>query len=165
MNDFNRASGLVIDGGTARPTSSGITINANDLANMTGEQRREELRRVDALAAQAQRDQKEAALRAQVDTATERGLLFNQQLQAQRMGVNTGQALNEGQSRIAKAASDAPHAHSAPQALIDQLPVKVGGIELGPQQAKDMLARGEIRQADYAAAVNHALKPYGYSFR
>ncbi|ESY02037.1 hypothetical protein X753_24975 [Mesorhizobium sp. LNJC399B00] len=113
-----------------------------------------------ALAEQA----KEEAFKADIAHRTELGLRANQQLNAKRSGFNTGQALNEGQQARA-AAANASAFNAAPQALVDQLPVTIGGIQLGPQQAKDMLARGEIRQADYVAAVNVALKPYGSSFR
>ncbi|MEI9409900.1 hypothetical protein [Mesorhizobium salmacidum] len=113
-----------------------------------------------ALAAEA----KERAQKEEIDRAVDLSMSrANWQLQARSM--NTGQALTEGQKAQAAMASNAGAYSAAPQVLVDQLPVTIGGIQLGPQQAKDMLARGEIRQADYAAAVNAALVPYGQSFR
>ncbi|UVK36823.1 hypothetical protein LHFGNBLO_003786 [Mesorhizobium sp. AR10] len=163
MNDFSRASGLVINSATVAPAPSGITVNGRDLASMSTTERHEELRRVDAAAEQAKAAQKEAALQAQIAAATERSLQFNEQLRAQRVGINTGQALSEGQK--AQVAAAKPMNGSAPQALVDQLPVTVGGIQLGPKQAREMADRGEITRADYVAAVNAALAPYGHSFK
>lgn len=154
MNDFSRASGLQID-------SNQIDIRGQEARDRQGlEDRVDQMRRDHE---QAEKDRKEAAFQEQIAAQTEAGLRANQQLQAKRLGINTGQALTEGQKAQITAAK--PMNGSAPQALVDQLAVTVGGIQLGPQQAKDMAARGEISQGDYVAAVNAALVPYGYSFR
>ncbi|TIL44961.1 MAG: hypothetical protein E5Y32_22850 [Mesorhizobium sp.] len=146
-----------------------MTTNNNSieaaLAGMSYEQRREAIDRIEHANATAQHNEREAALRAQVEAATEASLKGNQWLQMQQSGqLRSGQALTEGQAKIAAAAAAQPMNGNAPQALVDQLPVTVGGIQLGPQQAKDMLARGEITRADYVAGVNAALAPYGHSF-
>ncbi|MER9694889.1 hypothetical protein NKJ16_23520 [Mesorhizobium sp. M0179] len=154
MNDFNKASGLITTGTT--------DIRAQEARERQGlEDRVTQMRRDHE---QAEKDRQEVAFQERIAAQTEAGLRANQQMQAKRLGINTGQALNEGQ-KAQLAAASAGAFNAAPQALVDQLPVTIGGIQLGPQQAKDMLARGEIRQADYVAAVNAALKPYGSSFR
>ncbi|MER9524153.1 hypothetical protein NKI96_11265 [Mesorhizobium sp. M0292] len=153
MNDFNKASGL-------------ITTGTTDIRAQEARERQALEGRVDQMRRdleQAERDRREAEFNEQIAAQTEAGLRANQQLQAKRLGINTGQALTEGQK--AQIAAAKPMNGSAPQALVDQLPVTVGCIQLGPQQAKDMAARGEISQGDYVAAVNAALVPYGYSFR
>ncbi|MER8623094.1 hypothetical protein [Mesorhizobium sp. M1143] len=153
MNDFNKASGLITTGTT--------DIRAQETRERQAlEDRVDQMRRDHE---QAEKDRKEADFQEQIAAQTEAGLRANQQLQAKRLGINTEQALTEGQK--AQVAAAKPMNGSAPQALVDQLPVTVGGIQLGPQQAKDMAARGEISQGDYVAAVNAALVPYGYSFR
>ncbi len=49
---------------------------------------------------------------------------------------------------------------------MDTIPVTIGGIQLGPQQAKEMMLRGEIREDAYYDALDEALADYGYkSFR
>lgn len=131
---------------------------------MPVDQRREYYDRVEYEATKAEHDRKEAELQAKVAAQVQEGLRFNQQIAAQRNGVNTGQALSEGQAKTAEAMKSS-NFNQAPQALIDALPVTIGGIQLGPQQAKDMLARGEIKQADYAAAVSAEVSRYGYSFK
>lgn len=152
MNDFSKASGLITTGTT--------DIRAQEARDRQAlEDRVAQMRRDHE---QAEKDRQDAAFREQIAAQTEAGLRANQQLQAQRYGLNTGPALTEAQK--AQAAAAKPMNGSAPQALVDQLAVTVGGIQLGPQQAKDMMARGEISRADYAAAVNAALVPYGYSF-
>ncbi|MER9261445.1 hypothetical protein [Mesorhizobium sp. M0619] len=153
MNDFNKASGLITTGTT--------DIRAQEARERQAlEDRVDQMRRDHE---QAERDRREADFNEQIAAQTEAGLRANQQLQAKRLGINTGQALTEGQK--AQIAAAKPMNGSAPQALVDQLAVTVGGIQLGAQQAKDMAARGEISQGDYVAAVNAALVPYGYSFR
>lgn len=155
MNDFSKASGLQIN-------SNQADIRGQEARDRQGlEDRVTQMRRDHE---QAEKDRQEADFQERIAAQTEAGLRANQQMQAKRMGINTGQALNEGQKAQVAAAS-AGAFNAAPQALVDQLPVTIGGIQLGPQQAKDMLARGEIRQADYVAAVNAALTPYGSSFR
>lgn len=154
MNDFNRASGLQING-------NHVNIREQEARDRQAvEDRVDQMRRDHE---QAEKGRKEADFQEQIAAQTEAGLRANQQMQAKRMGINTGQALNESQK--AQIAAAKPMNGSAPQALVDQLAVTVGGIQLGPQQAKDMAARGEISQGDYVAAVNAALVPYGYSFR
>ncbi|MER8567036.1 hypothetical protein NKH85_03055 [Mesorhizobium sp. M0924] len=154
MNDFSRASGLITTGTT--------DIRAQEARERQGlEDRVTQMRRDHE---QAEKDRQEVAFQERIAAQTEAGLRANQQMQAKRMGINTGQALNEGQKAQVVAAG-AGAFNAAPQVLVDRLPVTIGGIQLGPQQAKDMLARGEIRQADYIAAVNAALTPYGPSFR
>jgi hypothetical protein len=144
-----------------------MTTNNNSieaaLAGMSYEQRREAIDRIEHANAVAQHNEREAALRAKVEAATEVSLKGNSWYQMQQSGqLRTGQALTEGQKAIAAAAK--PMSGSAPQALVDQLPVTVGGIQLGPKQAREMVDRGEISRADYVAAVNAALVPYGHSF-
>ncbi|MDF3207945.1 hypothetical protein EOA22_05270 [Mesorhizobium sp. M7A.F.Ca.US.014.04.1.1] len=154
MNDFNKASGLITTGSTDIRAQE--ARDRQTLENRVAQMRRDH--------AQSEKDRQEAALQERIAQQTEAGLRANQQLQAKRMGiVNTGQAMTDGQK--AQIAAAKPMNGSAPQALVDQLAVTVGGIQLGPQQAKDMAARGEISQGDYVAAVNAALVPYGYSFR
>ncbi|WP_404925710.1 hypothetical protein [Mesorhizobium sp. ORM16] len=153
MNDFNKASGLITTG-----TTDIRAQEARDRQSL--EDRVDQMRRDHE---QAEKDRKEADFRERIAAQTEAGLRANQQLQAKRLGINTGQALTEGQK--AQTAVAKPMNGSAPQALVDRLAVTVGGIQLAPQQAKDMAARGEISQGDYVAAVNVALVPYGYSFR
>ncbi|TPN99870.1 hypothetical protein [Mesorhizobium sp. B1-1-5] len=154
MNDFSNASGLVTTGHTDIRAQEARERQA--LEDRVAQMRRDH--------EQSEKDRQDAHFKEQIAAQTEAGLRANQQLQAQRMGiVNTGQALTEGQK--AQIAAAKPMNGSAPQALVDQLAVTVGGIQLGPQQAKDMAARGEISQGDYVTAVNAALVPYGYSFR
>ncbi|RUV32646.1 hypothetical protein [Mesorhizobium sp. M7A.F.Ca.MR.148.00.0.0] len=154
MNDFNRASGLQIN-------SNHVNMREQEARDRQAvEDRVDQMQRDHE---QAEKDRKEAAFQEQIAAQTEAGLRANQQMQAKRMGINTGQALNEAQKAQIVAAK--PMNGVAPQVLVEQLPVTVGGIQLGPQQAKDMAARGEISQGDYVAAVNAALVPYGYSFR
>lgn len=154
-NAFDGKSGLVMDSQTFNPREQ----EARDRQALE-----ERIDRMRFDAAKERHDRKEADLKAQVETATEVSLRANQQLAAQRMGINGGQALTAGQQMAAQEASGDAFM-VAPRALIDQLPVTIGGIQLGPKQAQDMLARGEIRRADYVAAVNKALAPYGQSFR
>ncbi|RWM97680.1 MAG: hypothetical protein EOR86_07585 [Mesorhizobium sp.] len=153
MNDFSKATGLITTGTTDIRVQEARERQA--LEDRVAQMRRDH--------EQAEKDRREAAFKERIAAQTEAGLRANQQFQAQRHGLNTGQALTEGQK--AQAAAAKPMNGSAPQALVDQLAVTVGGIQLGPQQAKDMAARGEISQGDYVAAVNAALVPYGYSFR
>ncbi|WP_027163660.1 hypothetical protein [Mesorhizobium sp. WSM1293] len=154
MNDFNRASGLQIN-------SNYVNIREQEARDRQALGDRVDQMRRDH--EQAEQGRKDAAFNEKIAAQTEAGLRANQQLQAQRMGINTGQALNEAQK--AQAASAKAFSNAAPQALVDQVPVTIGGIQLGPQQAKDMVAQGHYTQAEYAAAVNAALTPYGYSFR
>ncbi|WP_256754200.1 hypothetical protein [Mesorhizobium sp. Mes31] len=157
MNDFSRASGLQINSQHANIREQEAR-GRQSLEDRVAQVRRDH--------EQAEQSRKEEAFNEQIAAQTEAGLRANEQMQAKRLGVNTGQALNDWQAQTAKAvAANASAFNAAPQALIDQLPVTIGGIQLGPTQAKEMLARGEIRQADYVAAVNVALTPYGQSFK
>lgn len=86
-------------------------------------------------------------------------------------------ALTAGEKAAHAEAAANPGTVAAPRALVDSLNIKIGGTELGPQQSRQMMERGEISRADYVAAVNKALgdadaarvragfAPYGYSFR
>ncbi|MDW9931990.1 hypothetical protein GOB12_02320 [Sinorhizobium meliloti] len=135
--------------------------------SMSPDQRRDYISRMEHAAAKATHDTKVAALQEQVRKATEVSLQGNQWYQmqqrgqlSQRVSVSDGQTTTENLRATPNASSNA---YTAPKALVDQLPVTVGGIQLGPDQAKEMLARGEISARDYQSAVNEALKPYGYS--
>ncbi|NGO54824.1 hypothetical protein [Allomesorhizobium camelthorni] len=134
---------------------------------MTGEQRRDHIDRLEYASVKADQANKAAALKAQVDAATQVSLDGNAWFQAQQRGqLNQRITVANGQTTVeqlnAKAPMNSGPFISAPAAIVDQLPVTVGGIQLGPQQAKDMLARGEISKADYDRGLNEALIPYGY---
>lgn len=134
---------------------------------MSQEQRQEHIDRMEWASRRATHDAKEADLQRRVAEATAVSLNGNawyQQAQRgqlhQRVTVQNGKTTVEDLSRPAIASGINI---AAPAALVDTLPVTVGGIQLGPQQAKEMLARGEITAADYQRGVNEALAPYGYS--
>ncbi|TIN71363.1 MAG: hypothetical protein E5Y30_11850 [Mesorhizobium sp.] len=146
-----------------------MTTNNNSieaaLAGMTHEQRREAIDRIDHANAVAEHNEREAAIKAQVEAQTETSLKGNQWLQLQQSGqLRSGQALTEGQAKIAAAAAAQPMNGNAPQALVDQLPVTIGGINFSPIDARRMMERGEVSRVDYAAAVNAEVARYGYSF-
>ena len=169
MNEHNKASYGATSGTEARTP----TAEENAFAAMTGEQRHEHIERMRHASAVAAHNEKQAAIKAQVDAMTEVGLAGNAWFQAAQRGqLNQRITVANGQTTVeqinAKAPMNSGPFISAPAAIIDQLPVTVGGIQLGPQQAKDMLARGEISKADYDRGLNEALIPYGYgkpSFR
>ncbi|MER8808360.1 hypothetical protein NKI94_11360 [Mesorhizobium australicum] len=154
MNDFSRASGLQINSQHANIREQEAR-GRQSLEDRVAQVRRDH--------EQAEKDRQQAAFNEKIAAQTEAGLRANEQMQAKRLGINTGQALNPHQQEQIAAAK--PMNGNAPQVLVDRLAVTVGGIQLGPQQAKDMLARGEITRADYVAGVNAALAPYGQSFR
>lgn len=137
------------------------------MAAMTPEQRRDHIDRIEHAASVAEHNEKQAALRAKVEAATQVSLAGNAWFQAQRQGqLNQRITVADGQTTVeqlnARPAGNTGPFTAPPAALVDQLPVTVGGIQLGPRQARDMLARGEISQADYDAGLNEALIPYGY---
>lgn len=143
------------------------TTQHTDFSRMSAGERREHIDRLEYADAKAEHDAKEAALQARVREATERSLQGNQWLKAQQAGLNNfrstvqnGQVTTEQLNR--PTGNLTGHDFTAPQALVDQLNVWVGDIELGPIQAREMMERGEIKQDTYYAAVDKALAPYGY---
>jgi hypothetical protein len=131
------------------------------------DQRREQINQLEYADAKAEVDAKEAALQARVREATERSLQGNQWLKAQEAGLNNFRStVQNGRTTIEqinpKVGNLTGHDFTAPQALVDTLNVWVGGIQLGPVQAREMMQRGEISQDAYYAAVDKALAPYGY---
>ena len=89
--------------------------------------------------------------------------LLRGQSNAQRVTVQDGVTTHE---QLNQRGSLTNHDFTAPQALVDTIPVTIGGIQLGPQQAKEMMQRGEIREDAYYDALDEALADYGYkSFR
>lgn len=147
------------------------TAPSTDFSRMDADQRREYIDQLEYADAKAEVDAKEAALQARVRKATERSLQGNQWLKAQEAGLNNFRSITQnGRTTFEqinpKVGNLTGSDFTAPQALVDTVNVWVGGMELGPQQAKEMMQRGEISQDTYYAAVDKALAPYGYgSFR
>lgn len=51
----------------------------------------------------------------------------------------------------------------APQTVIDQTPIVMGGVHIGPEQAKELVAQGVFSKADYFKGLSDALGQHGYS--
>ncbi|MER9521507.1 hypothetical protein NKI44_29815 [Mesorhizobium sp. M0614] len=140
-------------------------------ANMTPEQRSEFVERAQHASAKAAHDEKAAKLRAQVAAATEVSLAGNAWYQQQQRGTLSQRvSISNGVTKVEQLNAPAPESASSafavpPRALVDTIPVTVGGIQLGPKQAREMYERGEISANDYGAGLDEALRPYGYRFR
>ena len=124
-------------------------------------------------AAKADHDAKEAALQERVRAATELSLKHNHAYQSGG-GFNHTATFQNGQLVIKEVkqtyrSTDSGSAFPvAPPAMIKDTPLWIGGVQLGPQQAKDMLDAGQISRADYEAALNVELSKRGFkapSFR
>jgi hypothetical protein len=153
------------------PTHSSPLPSAEEqrLMAMTREQRRDYIDQIEHASAKAEHDAKEAALQAQIREATERSLAGNQWYQAQQRGLNNQRVTVQNGVMRTERLNDRSGNHqsdysdfTAPAALVDTLPITVGGIQLGPDQAREMLARGEISEKAYYAGLDAALEPYGY---
>lgn len=104
--------------------------------------------RAEAQAAEAKQRQQ----RADIAAAVELSVANNPQLLAQRMGVTT--------SRVV---SSAEVGYVAGPEIIRGTPIKVfGGIEVGGQQAIDMVTNGQLSQAEYNTALSAALAVRGF---
>ncbi|MER9934708.1 hypothetical protein [Mesorhizobium sp. M0088] len=151
---------------TAAPTAAEQAI-----MNMSPAQRAEHIDRMRHAAAVANYTEKEDRVKAQVAAATEVSLAGNQWYQAQQRGqLSQRVSISNGKTTVEQINAKADPSNSAfaipPRALVDSLPVTIGGIQLGPKQARQMVEAGEISAKDYAAAVELAVAPYGYgSFR
>ncbi|MER8743225.1 hypothetical protein NKH54_09080 [Mesorhizobium sp. M1004] len=157
--------------GSSSHTYSEPTEQERALMAMSATQREEVIDRMRFDAARATHLEKEARLKAQIAAATEVSLAGNQWYQAQQRGqLSQRVSISNGKTTVEQLNAKADPSNSAfavpPRALVDSLPVTVGGIQLGPKQARQMVEAGEISPADYAAAVEQAVAPYGYgSFR
>ncbi|MFC3325668.1 hypothetical protein [Mesorhizobium cantuariense] len=151
---------------TTMPTMAEFAI-----MNMTTAERETHIDKMRHAAAVANYNEKEARIKAQVAAATEVSLAGNQWYQAQQRGeLSQRVSVSNGKTTVEQLNAKADPSNSAfavpPRALVDILPVTVGGIQLSPKQARQMVEAGEISTADYAAAVELAVAPYGYgSFR
>ncbi|CAH2394513.1 hypothetical protein [Mesorhizobium ventifaucium] len=150
----------------AAPTTAELAI-----MNMTQAERETHIDKLRHASAVAAYNEKEARLKAQVAAATEVSLAGNQWYQAQQRGeLSQRVSISNGKTTVEQLNAKADPSDSAfavpPRALVDSLPVTIGGIQLGPKQARQMVEAGEISAKDYAAAVELAVAPYGYgSFR
>ncbi|RWP72790.1 hypothetical protein [Mesorhizobium sp.] len=151
---------------TAMPTMAEFAI-----MNMTTAERETHIDKMRHASAVADRNEKEARLKAQVAAATEVSLAGNQWYQAQQRGqLSQRVSVSNGKTTMEQLNAKADPSSSAfaipPRSLVDIVPVTVGGIQLSPKQARQMVEAGEISAKDYAAAVELAVAPYGYgSFR
>ncbi|TIP26246.1 MAG: hypothetical protein E5X67_21025 [Mesorhizobium sp.] len=152
---------------TAAPTAAEQAI-----MNMSPAERADHIDRMRHAAAVANYSEKEARMKAQIAAATEVSLAGNQWYQAQQRGqLSQRVSISNGKTTVEQLNAKAPPSDSSafaipPRALVDSLPVTVGGIQLGPKQARQMVEAGEISPEDYGAAVERAVAPYGYgSFR
>jgi 5-hydroxyisourate hydrolase-like protein (transthyretin family) len=167
MNEHNKTSYTATSGTEPRqPTEQEYAF-----ASMSVEQRADHIDRLKHLSAVTSYNNKEAALKAKVAAATEVSLAGNAWYQAKQAGtLNQRVTVQNGRTTVEQLNQKTDTRNGAyampPRALIDQVPVTVGGIQLGPKQAQEMMARGEISEDDYAHAVDVAMAPYGYgSFR
>ncbi|MER9852243.1 hypothetical protein NKJ55_34155 [Mesorhizobium sp. M0106] len=151
---------------TAAPTAAELAI-----MNMTTAERETHIDKMRHAAAVANHNDKEARMKAQIAAATEVSLAGNQWYQAQQRGqLSQRVSISNGKTTVEQLNAKADRSSSAfaipPRALVDSLPVTIGGIQLGPKQARQMVEAGEISPEDYGAAVERAVAPYGYgSFR
>ncbi|ESY82805.1 hypothetical protein X739_25760 [Mesorhizobium sp. LNHC220B00] len=158
--------------GSARHTYSEPTEEERALMAMSTTQREELIDRMRYDAARATHLEKEARMKAQIAAATEVSLAGNHWYQAQQRGqLSQRVSVTNGQTTVEQLNAKAPPSNSSafsvpPRALVDSLPVTIGGIQLGPKQARQMAEDGEISMEDYGEAVARAVAPYGYgSFR
>jgi hypothetical protein len=153
------------------PKDNDDKMNEFALMNMTQDERDMFIDKMRHASAVAAYNEEEARLKAKVAAATEVSLAGNQWYQAQQRGqLSQRVSISNGKTTVEQINAKADPSNSAfavpPRALVDRLPVTIGGIQLGPQQARQMVEAGEISAKDYAAAVELAVAPYGYgSFR
>jgi len=100
-----------------------------------------------------------------------RSLQANGQYQAAVRGMNSHGGAISSNHRLASGGALTDGVRSAgsgglpraPQEIISQVGVKLGGIELSPEQAYSMWERGEVSKEEYFEALDTALAPYGFS--
>ncbi|QDB99520.1 hypothetical protein [Mesorhizobium sp. 8] len=156
-----------INGGSPASTPSNtlpdLTPEETRLLGMSRADREEHFRRMEARAEETAARIKEYELQKQVAEDVEHSLSKNVQYQRMLRGAHPRVASSDTDNENTRQALAQPFAIGAPQALIDTIPIMVGGIQLGPQQAKDMLATGQISKRDYDAGLARELAAYGYA--
>ena len=110
-----------------------ITAEEGRLMNMTSEQRTDYINRLEHASAVAAHKQKEAQFKAKVDAATEVSLAGNHRYQEMLRGQSGSQraTIANGKTTFEQLNQrSAGTAHfTAPQALVDQVPVTIGGSD------------------------------------
>lgn len=154
-------------GATSGTEARAPTVEEARFMAMSAEERREHIERMEWASKKAEHDAREARIKAEVERATEVSLANNAWLQSHQRGTLSQRAeVRDGRmtvETINPAFDLSKGTIGAPQALIDGLGLKIGGVSLGAKEAQAMVLRGEIRAQDYQAAVNEALVPYGYA--
>lgn len=148
------------------------TAEETRFASLTQAEREEHINRMRHAAAKADHDAKEAALQERVRAATELSLKHNHAYQ-HGGGFNFTATVRDGQAAIQenrtyRSTDSGSSFPVAPPAMINETPIHIGGIQLGPKQAKEMMETGQISRDDYEAALNVQLAKRGFkapSFR
>lgn len=118
------------------------------LMDMTSDQRRDYIDRMEHAAAQSEYQRKEAEIQRQVEAATALSVSRNQQL------LHGGQSF----SRV-RAGEETVYEHRSVIADrrtgvdMSNVPVTIGGIQLGPEQARQLVANGTFTEAEYREAL------------
>lgn len=166
MSHFNFPA---IEGGTppAQPqndTLPQLSPEEVKILGMSRVERDEYFARMEARAEQTAAAIKEYELQKEIAETVEHSLAKNAQYQRALRGQHPTRWSSDDDNANTRQALAQPSAFmGAPAALIDQLPIFVGGIQLGPQQAKELLASGQISQRDYDAGLSAELARYGYA--
>lgn len=106
---------------------------------------------------------KEEDLQSRIDAATARSVANNQSLN--HGGVQRVEVVRE-QDRSRDIAIVGPGSgQTYYHAQADRVAVKVGGVELSPEQAKAWLADGSITPKQYSDAVTEAMQRYQPGYR
>ncbi|TIL29499.1 hypothetical protein [Mesorhizobium sp.] len=116
--------------------------------NITPAERETHIDKMRHAAAVADHNEKEALMKAQIAAATEVSLAGNQWYQVQQRGqLSQRVSVSNGKTTVEQLNAKADPSSSAfaipPRALVDSLPVTIGGIQLGPKQARQMVEAGE----------------------
>ncbi|MDV2966012.1 hypothetical protein RZ532_08505 [Nitratireductor aquimarinus] len=130
------------------------------------EQRAEEARQADRQAQAeltAAKARQEQAEREHAE-AVERSLAGNQQLLAQQYGMNSRIQISGGKTTQIENRyySSRDLEMVAPKAVIETTPIFLGGVQVGPQQAIELIEQGIFSKAEYDAGLTEALAAKGY---
>lgn len=116
--------------------------------SMSANERRDHIDRMEHAAARAEHVRKEAELQRMVEQQTALSVSRNRQL---NFGGQTITRVNGDGTTSTEHRSEAIR-HVAVD--MTNIPVTIGGIQLGPEQARQMVADGMVSQEDYRAALN-----------
>lgn len=117
------------------------------LMDMTTEQRREEIDKMEYAAARSEHLRKEAELQRQVETATALSVSRNQQLN------HGGQSFARVSGNTTTIEHRSVIADRRTGVDVSNIPLTLGGIQVGPDQARQLVAQGMFSEAEYKEAM------------